>query len=474
MKPLMIRGGTIVTASDQFVGDVICEDGVIRAVGRNLDKPAGAELVDAGGSYVFPGGIDAHTHMELPFMGGVSADDFYTGTAAALAGGTTTILDFVIPGRGQSLVEAKNAWMEKAKKSCSDFGFHLAVTWYGDQVKKDMKQVLEQDGIRSFKVFLAYKGSLGVGDDELFGVLQTGREIGALISAHCEHGDVVAALQQRLLAVGKTEPRYHALSRPAYVEGEATNRFVNMARAVCEAKDGWHAHPSQAMTVYVVHLTCKESMDAVYRARQMGQRVLVETCPQYLLLDDSVYDKPNFEGAAYVMSPPIRPQGNQDYLWNALASGLIQVVATDHCPFRQADQKVAGKDAFTKIPNGAAGVEDRLSLMYTYGVAAGRISLQQFVDVCCTQPARIFGLYPRKGTIAVGSDADLLVYDPNGTRKISAKTHHQAVDRNIYEGFEIKGRIAATIARGRIQYQDGELKAERGAGRYLKRGPAVA
>jgi len=222
--------------------------------------------------------------------------------------------------------------------------------------------------------------------------------------------------------------------------------------------------------VYIVHLTCRESMEAVVRARETGHKVLVETCPQYLLLDDSVYDKPDFEGAAYVMSPPIRPKGHQDYLWNALSAGLIQVVATDHCPFRQADQKIAGKSAFTKIPNGAAGVEDRLSLMYTYGVAAGRISLQQFVDVCSTGPAKIFGLYPRKGAVAVGSDADLLVYDPNGKRTLSAKTHHQAVDRNIYEGFEIKGRIAATVAAGRVQFKDGELRVERGAGRYIKRG----
>jgi dihydropyrimidinase len=469
MKGLLIKGGTVVTASDQFVADVYCEDGVIRGVGKGLDKPAGAETLDASGQYVFPGGVDAHTHMELPFMGGISADDFYTGTAAGIAGGTTTIIDFVIPGRGQSLIEAKNNWAEKAKKAVSDYGFHMAVTWYSEQVKKEMARVLKEDGIRSFKVFMAYRGSLGVLDDELLGVLQTGREIGALISAHCEHGDVIPALQQLLISQGHVEPRYHALSRPAYIEGEATNRFVTLAHAVAEAKDGWYIHPSQALPVYVVHLTCKDSMDAVYRARAMGQRVLVETCPQYLLLDDSVYDKPNFEGAAYVMSPPIRPKGNQDYLWNALASGLIQVVATDHCPFRQKDQKIAGKDAFTKIPNGAAGVEDRLSLMYTFGVAAGRITLQQFVDVCCTGPARIFGLYPRKGAVAVGSDADLVVFDPKGSRTISAKTHHQAVDRNIYEGMEMKGRITATVAAGRVQFQDGDLRVERGAGRYLKR-----
>lgn len=470
MKGLMIRGGTVVTASDQRVADVYCDDGVIRAVGDGLDAPAGAEVIDARGMYVFPGGVDAHTHMELPFMGGVSADDFYTGTAAALAGGTTTIIDFVIPGRGASLLEARQAWAAKAEKSCCDYGLHMAVTWFGDPVKREMEKLVREEGIRSFKVFMAYRGSLGVDDAELFGVLQAGRELGALISAHCEHGDVVAALQQRLLAEGLTAPRYHALSRPAYLEGEATNRFIQLARGVSEVRDGWHADPAQAMPVYIVHLTCRESMEAVYRAREMGQRVLVETCPQYLLLDDSVYEKPDFEGAAYVMSPPIRPKGHQDYLWNALAAGLIQVVATDHCPFRQKDQKVAGRDAFTKIPNGAAGVEDRLSLMYSFGAAAGRITLNQFVDVCCTQPAKIFGLYPRKGAIAVGSDADLVVYDPAGTRTLSAKTHHQAVDRNIYEGMQVKGRIAATVAAGRVCCRDGDLRAERGAGRYLMRG----
>jgi dihydropyrimidinase len=470
MKGLMIRGGTVVTATDELPADVYCEDGVIRAVGRGLEVPAGAEVLDAGGAFVLPGGVDAHTHMELPFMGGVSADDFYTGTAAGVAGGTTTIIDFVIPGRGQSLVEARDAWREKAKKACADYAFHMGVTWYGDQVRKDMETVLRQDGIRSFKVFLAYRGSLGINDEELLGVLQAGRDIGALISAHCEHGDVIPLLQQRLLAMGKVEPRYHPRSRPSWVEGEATGRFIAMARGVAEASEGEYIHPSQALPVYIVHLTCRESMDAVWRARAMGQKVLVETCPQYLVLDDEVYDKPDFEGAAYVMSPPIRPKGHQDHLWNALAAGLIQVVATDHCPFRQADQKVAGRGDFTKIPNGAAGVEDRLSLMYTHGVAAGRISLRQLVDVCCTQPARIFGLYPRKGVIAPGADADLCVYDPAGTRVISARTHHQAVDRNIYEGMEMKGRVAATVAAGRVQYRNGELRVERGAGRYIKRG----
>ena len=456
MSGIVIRNGTIVTALDQYVADIYCEAGVIRAIGVGLDVPSDSQEIDASGQYVFPGGIDAHTHMELPFMGSVSADDFFTGTAAGVAGGTTTILDFIIPNRNQSLIEARDFWMNNAKKSCADYGFHMAVTWYGEQVEQEMRRVHAEDGISSFKVFMAYTGAIGVDDDEMIGVIDTAASLGALVTAHCEHGLAVQALQRKLVAQGKTSPRYHAESRPSWVEGEATNRAIMLAKCA-------------GQPIYIVHLTCKESMDAVYRARQEGQHVMVETCPQYLLLDDAVYEKPDFEGAAYVMSPPIRPKGHQEYLWNALSTGAIQTVATDHCPFRQADQKVAGKDDFRKIPNGAAGIEDRMSLMYTYGVATGRISLQQFVDVTSTQAAKIFNMYPRKGCIAVGSDADLVLYDPKGSKKISAKTHHQKVDRNIFEGFELTGKVVTTVVNGKVQWHDGDLRVERGAGRYIKR-----
>ena len=469
MQATVIQNGTIVSSTDQFVGDVVCKDGKIVAVGKRLDVPAGSEVIDASGCYVFPGGIDAHTHMELPFMGTVSADDFYSGTAAGIAGGTTTIIDFIIPNRNQSLLEARDFWMNNAKKACGDYAFHMAVTWFSEQVKREMGQVFRDDGIQSFKIFMAYRGAIGVDDLELIGVLDAAHELGALVTSHCEHGDAVVALQQRLIAQGKTHPKYHPQSRPAYLEGEATNRVIQLARAAGEARNGHDAGPSDAQALYIVHLTCKESMDAVYRAAAEGQKVFVETCPQYLLLDDRVYDTPDFEGAAYVMSPPIRPLGHQEYLWNALRSGMIHHVATDHCPFRQVDQKVMGKDNFTKIPNGAAGIENRMALMYTYGVAAGKISLQQFVDVCCTQPARIFGLHPRKGSIAVGADADIVVYDPSGTSRISAATHHHRVDRNIFEGFEQKGRVTHTVVNGRVQWQNGDLRVERGAGRYLRR-----
>lgn len=465
---LVIRNGTIVTAVDQYVSDVFCEDGVIKAIGKNLDVPAGTQVVDGSGQYVFPGGIDAHTHMELPFMGTTSSDDFYTGTAAGVAGGTTSIIDFIIPGRNQNLLEARDFWMNNAKKAVADYAFHMAVTWFSDQVKKDMEHVYRHDGIQSFKIFMAYRGAIGVDDIELVQVLDTAHSLGALVTSHCEHGDAVVALQTRLAGSGKLEPKHHAMSRPAYIEGEATNRVIQLARVASDGRNGHMSTASEAQPVYIVHLTCKESMDAVYRARAEGQRVMVETCPQYLLLDDSVYEKPDFEGAAYVMSPPIRPKGHQEYLWNAISTGAIQHVATDHCPFTM-QQKAAGKNDFRKIPNGAAGIENRMSLLYSYGVAKKRITLQQYVDVTSTQAAKIFGLYPKKGAIAVGSDADLVLYDPKGTSKISAKTHHQRVDRNIFEGFELEGKVATTVVNGRVQWQDGDLRVERGAGRYLKR-----
>ncbi|MBK9757986.1 MAG: dihydropyrimidinase [Nannocystis sp.] len=456
MPGVVIRNGTIVTALDQYVADVYCEDGKITAIGPSLSVPQGSEVIDASGQYVFPGGIDAHTHMELPFMGTVSADDFFTGTAAGVAGGTTTILDFIIPNRNQSLLAARDFWMNNAKKAVADYGFHMAVTWYGEQVEKEMRQVHAEDGISSFKVFMAYTGAIGVDDDEMIGVIDTAASLGALVTAHCEHGLAVQALQRKLVAAGKTTPHYHAESRPSWVEGEATNRAIMLAKCA-------------GQPIYIVHLTCRESMEAVARARAEGQLVYVETCPQYLLLDDRVYDKPDFEGAAYVMSPPIRPIGHQDVLWSALGCGLIHTVATDHCPFRQHDQKRMGLHDFTKIPNGAAGIENRMPLMYTYGVAAGRLTLQQFVDTCCTRPAKIFGLYPRKGAILVGSDADLFVYDPTPRSTISAATHRHNCDRNIFEGFAIQGAVTHTIVAGRLQFKHGDLRVERGAGRYLHR-----
>lgn len=457
---LLIRNGEIVTAADRYVADIQIEGGTIAAIGRNLEKrSAKDEVVDASGAYVFPGFLDPHVHMELPFMGTVSADDFESGTASALAGGTTTIIDFCIPARGESLLDALAAWKERAKKAVADYTFHMAVTGFGDRTAAEMQQVVEA-GITSFKVFIAYKGAIMVDDGELYQVMKHAARLGAVVNVHAENGDAVWHLQRELVAAGSLGPEFHPVSRPSSVEGEATHRALMMARL-------------HGATAYIVHMTCREAVEAVERAKLAGQHCYGETCPQYLLLDDTVFDKPDFEGSAYVMSPPIRPGhvGHHDALWRGLSSGLLDAVGTDHCPFTHR-QKQMGREDFTKIPNGAAGVEDRLQLMYTYGVCEGRFDLQRMVALGATNPARIFHLYPRKGTIAPGSDADLVIYDPAATGTRSARTHHSKADRNIFEGFKVKGAPARVIANGRIQFDGGKLAVERGAGRFLARRPS--
>lgn len=453
---VLIKNGTILTALDEFVGDVYCEGGTIAAVGRDLEGGTGCEVIDASGCYVLPGGLDPHVHMELPFMGTVSSDDFETGTAAGVAGGTTSIIDFVIPQRGESLMEALSAWRDKAAKAVADYAFHMAVTWWGDETARWMERCVREEGIPSFKTFMAYRGAIGVDDPELIEIMKCARGLGALVTVHAEHGDLVVELQNRLFAQGLTAPKYHALSRPPEVEGEATARAITMARLLDEP-------------LYVVHVTCRQAVEAIERARMEGATVWGETCTQYLLLDDSVYEKPGFEGAAYVMSPPIRPKGHQEVLWNALAAGVLHTVATDHCPFRQEGQKDMGKDDFRKIPNGAAGIENRLSLLWTHGVNTGRLTRQQFVDLTSTRAAKIFGLYPRKGSLRVGADADVVVFDPEATATISARTHRHRCDRSIFEGFEVKGLPAYVVCNGRVQFAEGDLRVERGAGRFLER-----
>jgi dihydropyrimidinase len=457
MSSLLIKNGEIITATDRYFSDIYIEDGVIKNLGANLEKPkADTRVIDAKGHYIFPGAIDAHVHMELPFMGEVSADDFETGTAAGVAGGTTTIIDFVIPGRNQPLLDGLKTWKEKAQKSVSDYAFHMAVTWYNDKVAKEMEHCVRHEGITSFKTFMAYRGAIGVDDTEMIGVMETAKKLNALVTAHCENGEMVVALQNKLYGEGKIEPKYHAQSRPAPLEGEATGRAIMLARMT-------------GVPLYVVHVTAKEAVEEIDRARARGQLVFGETCPQYLLLDDSVYDRPNFEGAAFVMSPPIRPLGHQEPLWAALKSGIIQTVATDHCPFHQHGQKEMGLKDFRKIPNGAAGIQNRLALMYTYGVLEGKIDIHQFVEVNCTRPAKIFGMYPRKGAIMVGSDADIVIWDPNKENVISAKTHLHKCDRNIFEGYKTKGAPTWVVANGKVQYDNGILNVVRGAGRYIPR-----
>ncbi len=453
---VLIKSGRIVTALDEWTGDIYCREGKIVALGESLDGDGKDDVVDASGQYVFPGGIDPHVHMELPFMGSVSADDFETGTAAGIAGGTTTILDFVIPNRGEAPLEALASWRMKAKKSVADYGLHMCLTWWGDETATTIEKCVREEGIPSFKVFLAYRGAIGVDDTELIHVMRTASDLGALIMVHAEHGEMVADLQNRLIAEGNTDPIYHAYSRPAPLEGEATARAIMIARMTCT-------------NIYIVHMTCHQAVRAVAEARERGQLVYGETCPQYLLLDQSVYEKADFEGAAYVMSPPIRPRGHQKPLWDALSSGILQIVGSDHCPFNQKDQKEMGREDFRLIPNGAAGIEHRMALLYTFGVREGKLNLHQFVDITSTGAAKIFGLYPRKGSIMLGADADLVVWDPEGTSRISANSHHHNCDRSIYEGFVVKGLPSTVIASGRIQYQEGDLRVERGAGRYLPR-----
>ncbi|MBF0280512.1 MAG: dihydropyrimidinase [SAR324 cluster bacterium] len=456
MGSLLIKNGEIVTAIDQYLADIYVENGTIRAIGEDLGHSA-SRVIDASEHYVFPGAIDAHVHMDLPSMGTVSADDFETGTAAGIAGGTTSIIDFAIPNRNESLLKGLAAWKEKAKKAVSDYAFHMAVTWFGDQTAAEMAHCVEHEGIPSFKTYMAYKGAIGVDDLELLEVMKAAKKAGAMVSAHCENGDLVPLLQQKLFDAGLTAPKYHAQSRPAFVEGEATNRAIVMAGAV-------------GVPIYIVHVTAKESLEAIIRARSNGQTVYGETCPQYLLLNDSVYDTEDFSGAAYVMSPPIRPaEGHQERLWHALKSGQIQTVATDHCPFNLHGQKDLGKDDFRLIPNGAAGIQHRLALLYTYGVLQNKISLKQFVEVNCTRPAQLFGMYPRKGSVRIGADADLVIWNPKTEGLISAATHYHRCDSNIFEGYKTVGAPTWVIANGKVQLDDGDLKVERGAGRYIPR-----
>jgi len=455
---LLIKQGEIVTAADRYVADLYVDGGRIAAIGAGLEKRAAQDqVIDASGRYVFPGLVDPHVHLELPVAGTVSVDDFETGTASAVAGGTTTVIDFVVPERGQPLVDALGQWHERARKAVADYSFHMCVTGWDERTAGEMRAVAEGHGIPSFKVLLAYKGTVMVGDAELYQVMKQAARLGAVVLVHAENGDAVAALQQELRAKGDLGPEFHPLSRPSSLEGEATHRALVMAKL-------------HGTAVYFVHMTCREACEELERARLAGQRCYGETCPQYLLLDDSVFAKPGFEAAAYVCSPPIRPlhQGHHDALWRGLATGLLDTVGSDHCAFTM-EQRRLGQDDFTRIPGGLPGVEDRLALLYTHGVCGGRFDLQRMVALGSTNPARIFGLYPRKGTIAVGSDADLVLYDPATTSVRSAKTHHSRSDRNPYEGMKVRGAPTHVVVNGRVAFADGKLSVERGAGRFLRR-----
>lgn len=451
---ILIRHGTIVTAIDETIGDILCEDGKITALGADLDA-TGHDVIDAGGQYVFPGGVDPHVHMALPFMGNVSMDDYESGGAAGVAGGTTCFIDFVIPGRDDDAMEVLKTWREKSRVATVDYTYHMAVTCWGEHSEEWMRRCVQEEGITSIKLFMAYRGAIGVDDTELIRAMATAAKLGAVVTVHAENGEMVVELQNKFFDAGQVAPKYHALSRPSPVEGEATNRALMLADQV-------------GAEAYIVHMTCAESVKALAEARERGQRCWGETCPQYLLLDDSVYEKPDFEGSAYVMSPPIRPKGHEEVLWAALSNGILQTVGTDHITFSH-EQKLGGKDDFRIIPNGAGGIQDRLSLLWHHGVRSGRLTRNQFVDLTSTRAAKIFRLYPRKGSITIGADADLVVWDPNGTRTISAAEQLYRNDRSIFEGFEVTGVPSTTLVNGRVAYRDGDLRVERGAGQFLAR-----
>ena len=453
---LLVRGGTVVNAHGSSRADVLCTDGLIAAVGEQIDVPAGAQVIDADGCFVMPGGIDPHTHMQLPLGDIVTCEDFESGTAAALAGGTTMIIDFVNPDPGVDLIEGWNQWRAWAEKSVTDYSFHVAVTWWNDSVSDAMEELARNYGVNSFKHYMAYKGSVMIDDEALIRSFSRCRELGAIPTVHAENGDLVVWLQQKVFEDGIAGPEGHPLSRPPGVEGEAANRAIRIAEAL-------------DVPLYIVHNTCRQSLEAITRARNEGQLVFGEVLAGHLLIDDSVYRGGDFEvAAAHVASPPFRPPEHQDALWQGLVDGNLQTTATDHCCFT-AQQKAAGKGDFRQIPNGIGTVENRMEVLWHHGVNSGRMTAHEFVAKTSANAAKIFNIYPRKGCIAPGADADIVVWDPEASKTISAKTQHQQVGYNVFEGMTVKGGAAHTIGAGKVVWSDGGLDVEQGAGKYVER-----
>lgn len=457
-QKLLIKGGTVVNEDHKFRADVYCEDGIIKAVGENLVVPSDARVIDATGKYVIPGGIDTHTHCQLPFMGTVAVDDFNTGTEAAVAGGTTMLIDFVIPQKGESLLKAYDQWRAWAdpKVNC-DYSLHVAVTHWGDNVAEEMGVLTREKGVNSFKMFMAYKGVFQLNDGELYCAFKRCKELGALAQVHAENGDLVHEGQKKMLIKGITGPEGHMLSRPEDVEAEATNRAITIADQI-------------NTPVYIVHVMSKGAANVVARARRKGKRAYGEPIAAGLGTDGTKCWQCDWRtAAAYVMGPPLRPDPTtKEFLMKMLASGDLQAVGTDNCTFN-ADQKAMGKDDFTRIPNGVNGIEDRMSIVWEKGVVTGILTPCEFVKVTSTNAARIFNVYPRKGVIAVGSDADIVVWDGEAKRTISVKTHHQAVDFNIFEGMEVHGIADVTISRGVVVWENGQLFTKQGHGKYVPR-----
>ena len=455
-KPIFIQGGTVINHDHSKRADVLIDGGLIVAVGANLPKPLGAEVIDAGGCDVLPGGIDPHTHLDFMFMGTVSADDFEWGTKAALSGGTTMVVDFCIPAPGASMLAAYQDWRRKAETAASDYSFHMAVTSWSKQVFDEMETVVKTYGINTFKHFMAYKGALMVNDDELFNSFSRCAGLGAMPMVHAENGDVVFHLQEQLMAKGASGPENHAYSRPPEVEGEATSRAIMIADMA-------------GTPLYVVHTSCRDAHEAIARARAAGKRVYGEPLIQHLVLDEDEYRNKDWDYAARrVMSPPFRPKKHQDSLWAGLQAGSLQVVATDHCSFTT-QQKRTGLTDFRLIPNGTGGLEDRMPVLWTAGVNSGRLTKEEFVAVTSTNIARILNIYPRKGAIAVGSDADIVIWDPSATKTITAKKQVSRIDYNVFEGFACTGAPRTTISRGKIAWNDGDMRATKGDGRFVAR-----
>jgi dihydropyrimidinase len=453
---VLIKGGRVVTAADDYVADIYVEGERISLIGESLDVPAD-RILDASGKYVLPGCVDPHTHLDMPFGGTVTIDDVESGQTSAAAGGTTCHVDFVIQPKGATFADALEEWRGKANgKQVIDMGYHMAVTDLKEGGSLEELAGLPDQGVTSYKLFMAYKGALMVDDETLFRTMEVAAETGALVMVHAENGDAIDVLVRKALAEGKTEPVWHARTRPPETEGEATNRAIQLARVA-------------GCALYVVHVSCAEAVEPIQLAREKGWNVHGETCTQYFFVDETFLERPSFEGAKYVYTPPPRAQANQDVLWNAVRTDTLSVISTDHCAFLWDGQKTLGRDDFSKIPNGGPGLENRLHMIHEFGVRAGRISLNRMVELLCTNPAKLFGLYPRKGTIAVGSDADIVVFDPDKRHTISASTHHSKVDYNLYEGTEVTGSPELVLLRGNVLVEGGEVVARPGIGQFVER-----
>ena len=451
---ILIKNGRIITATDDYVADIYIEGETISAIGKNLNVNADTEI-DASGKLVMPGGIDPHVHLDMPFMGTYSSDNYETGTRAALFGGTTTVIDFILQTQGKSLQSALQAWKGRSDNNAvSDYSFHMAVTDFNDETKKEIQHFIEVEGITSFKTFMAYKGALMIDDRQMIGLMEEVKKHGGLINVHATNGDMIDYLIEKHKSEGKLSPLYHYLSQPEVTEAEASERFVDMTN--------YTGCPG-----YIVHLTCEGALNAVRNATKRNQKVFVETCIQYLLLDASLYEQ-NFEGAKWVMSPPLREKKDQETLWAGINQGIVNVVATDHCPFMW-EQKLMGKDDFSKIPNGHPAIENRMELLFSEGVNKGKITLNKYIEVASTNAAKIFGMFPKKGTIAVGSDADIVLFDANEKHTLSVKTHHMNVDYSGYEGWELKGKVKTVLLRGQVVIDNNECKVSKGYGQFVKR-----